>query len=131
VPHPCRDTKNHTMLSPDRHQGGLKTTNALAFTPPTQFDKPEFARKPLIRCVCGPLARACLLRVCMRQQEGCMCSLIATGFPLHLVLVRAHPNCCQLKRVCAICTAASSCRDTFYRKTNIAFPSGCDATTDQ
>lgn len=45
----CRDTKNHTMLSPDRHQGGLKTTNALAFTPPTQFDKPEFARKPLIR----------------------------------------------------------------------------------
>lgn len=47
--HFCRDTKNHTMLSPDRHLGGQLTTNALMFTPPNQFDKPEFARKPLIR----------------------------------------------------------------------------------
>jgi len=47
--HCCRDTKNHTMLSRDRHLGGQLTTNALTFTPPNQFDKPEFARKPLIR----------------------------------------------------------------------------------
>lgn len=45
----CRDTKNHTMLAHDRNLGGQVTTNTLAFRPPTQFDKPEFARKPLIR----------------------------------------------------------------------------------
>lgn len=46
-----RDTKNHTMLCRDRHLGGQLTTNALMFTAPNQFDKPEFARKPLIRWV--------------------------------------------------------------------------------
>lgn len=49
APGHCRDTKNHTMLSHDRQLGGQLTTNALMFTPPSQFDKPEFARKPLIR----------------------------------------------------------------------------------
>lgn len=39
------------MLSPERHLGGQLTTNTLMFTAPSQFDKPEFARKPLIRCV--------------------------------------------------------------------------------
>lgn len=63
-----RDTKNRTMLSHERSLGGQLTTNRLAFTPPTSFDKPEFARKPLIR-------------------------------------------------------------DSFFRKTNVVFPPGCDATT--
>lgn len=44
-----RDTKNSTMLTHDRNLGGQLTTNRLAFTAPTEFDKPEFARKPLIR----------------------------------------------------------------------------------
>lgn len=44
-----RDTKNATMLSHERNLGGQLTTNKLAFSPPTDFDKPEFARKPLIR----------------------------------------------------------------------------------
>jgi hypothetical protein len=37
------------MLSHERSLGGQLTTNTLMFTPPNQFDKPEFARKPLIR----------------------------------------------------------------------------------
>lgn len=44
-----RDTKNHTMLSPERHLGGQLTTHTLMYAPPNAFDKPEFARKPLIR----------------------------------------------------------------------------------
>ncbi len=63
-----RDTKNRTMLSMERNLGGQLTTNRMAFGAPTTFDKPEFARRPLIR-------------------------------------------------------------DTFYRKTNVVFPPGCDATT--
>jgi hypothetical protein len=63
-----RDTKNRTMLSRERDYNGQLTTSRLHFQPPTEFDKPEFARKPLIR-------------------------------------------------------------DTFYRKTNIIFPPGCDSTT--
>lgn len=49
---------------------------------------------------------------------------------VNLVMVRAHPYCCRLKGRHVV-VVALSCRDTSYRKTNIAFPSGCDATTDQ
>lgn len=61
-----RDTLNRTALTRERQHGGQLTTNTLAYAPPSSFDKPEFARKPLIR-------------------------------------------------------------DTFYRKTNIVFPPGCNA----
>eukprot|EP00879_Flechtneria_rotunda_P018872 GHRR01019809.1.p2 GENE.GHRR01019809.1~~GHRR01019809.1.p2 ORF type:complete len:102 (-),score=41.36 GHRR01019809.1:295-600(-) len=63
-----RDTKNRTMLSQERTMGGLMTTNTLSMAAPNTFDKPDFARKPLIK-------------------------------------------------------------NTFYRKTNVVFPPGCDATT--
>eukprot|EP00877_Chromochloris_zofingiensis_P001293 jgi/Chrzof1/11164/Cz05g26090.t1 len=44
-----RDTKNRTMLSHERNLGGMMTSSKLAFQPPADFSKPEFARKPLIR----------------------------------------------------------------------------------
>lgn len=44
-----RDTRNRTMLSHDRNLGDTLTTNALVYTPPTDFTKPDYARKPVIR----------------------------------------------------------------------------------
>lgn len=44
-----RDTKNRTVLSKDRTNGGQMTTHLLTFQPPTEFEKPEHARKPLVR----------------------------------------------------------------------------------
>jgi hypothetical protein len=44
-----RDTKNKTMLSFDRQQGSLMTSQKLSFQPPTDFSKPEHAHKPLIQ----------------------------------------------------------------------------------
>mmetsp|Transcript_24638 Transcript_24638/g.67143 ORF Transcript_24638/g.67143 Transcript_24638/m.67143 type:complete len:243 (-) Transcript_24638:467-1195(-) len=44
-----RDTKNRTMQSKDRNLGQTMTTNALTYTPPSDFVKPDYARKPVIR----------------------------------------------------------------------------------
>uniref|UniRef100_A0A7R9V582 Uncharacterized protein n=1 Tax=Chlamydomonas euryale TaxID=1486919 RepID=A0A7R9V582_9CHLO len=44
-----RDTKNKCQLSTNRQYGGTMTTNTLAFQAPTEFEKPEHARKPLVR----------------------------------------------------------------------------------
>lgn len=44
-----RDTKNRTMHTHDRNTGAQATTHNLAYQPPTDFSKPEHARKPLIR----------------------------------------------------------------------------------
>ena len=44
-----RDTRNRTALSHDRHMGGALTSSLIAFQPPTEFSKPEFANKPLIQ----------------------------------------------------------------------------------
>uniref|UniRef100_A0A7S0R644 Flagellar associated protein n=1 Tax=Chlamydomonas leiostraca TaxID=1034604 RepID=A0A7S0R644_9CHLO len=44
-----RDTRNRTMLSTDRSFGGTMTTHNLTYTPPTEFEKPEHAHKPLVR----------------------------------------------------------------------------------
>lgn len=44
-----RDTKNPTMLAKDRQLGTMATTSLIAFQAPTDFHKPEYARKPLVR----------------------------------------------------------------------------------
>jgi len=44
-----RDTKNKTMLATDRNFGGQMTSHLLSFQAPTDFTKPEHARRPLIR----------------------------------------------------------------------------------
>lgn len=44
-----RDTQNPTMQTKDRFLGDSITTNALTYGPPTDFQKPDYARKPLIR----------------------------------------------------------------------------------
>jgi hypothetical protein len=45
-----RDTHNRTLMSLERSTGqGPVTTNRLAFAAPTLHEKPEFARRPLIR----------------------------------------------------------------------------------
>lgn len=44
-----RDTRNRTMKSKDRDLGNTMTTNALTYTPPANFSKPDYARKPVIR----------------------------------------------------------------------------------
>lgn len=44
-----RDTKNKTILSKDRELGGLTTSHLLSYQAPTEFEKPEHARKPLVR----------------------------------------------------------------------------------
>jgi len=44
-----RDTRNRTMQSKDRNLGDTMTTNALTYTPPEDFIKPDYARKPVIR----------------------------------------------------------------------------------
>ena len=44
-----RDTLNRTMLSTERQYNGQLTSSRLAFQPPSDHSKPEFARKPLIR----------------------------------------------------------------------------------
>jgi hypothetical protein len=71
---PCtqvrRDTHNRTLLSRDRELGGRLTTHRLQFQAPGGLEKPEFARRPLIR-------------------------------------------------------------DTFFRRTNVAFPGNCDASGGQ
>jgi hypothetical protein len=89
------------MHSRERHLGGQLTTHALMFAPPDSFEKPEFARKPLIRCA-TPAHVGGLNPACRRTQ--CPPSPV-----LHRTL--------------------NAGRDGFYRKTNIMFPPGCDATT--
>lgn len=44
-----RDTRNRTMQSKDRNLGDTMTTNALTYTPPTEFVKPDYARKPVVK----------------------------------------------------------------------------------
>lgn len=44
-----RDTKNRTNLSKDRTFGGQTTSHLLSFQAPTDFEKPEHARKPIVR----------------------------------------------------------------------------------
>jgi len=44
-----RDTMNRTQLSHERHLGDTLTTNTLVYTPPTEFTKPDHARRPVIR----------------------------------------------------------------------------------
>lgn len=44
-----RDTKNKTRLTHDRAMGEKMTTTNLAFQPPQDFVKPEYANKPIIR----------------------------------------------------------------------------------
>lgn len=44
-----RDTMNPTHLRRERHMGTFKTTHCMAFTPPLDHAKPDFANKPIIR----------------------------------------------------------------------------------
>jgi hypothetical protein len=44
-----RDTKNPTHLSLDRNIGGQMTSNTLSFQAPVEFEKPEHARRPIVR----------------------------------------------------------------------------------
>ena len=44
-----RDTLNPTRHTHVRNMGKLMTTNLMAYSPPTDFNKPSYARKPIIR----------------------------------------------------------------------------------
>lgn len=44
-----RDTLNPTHLSRQRAYGNQRTTSLIAFQPPPEHSKPEFANKPIIR----------------------------------------------------------------------------------
>lgn len=44
-----RDTRNPTQLGKNRAFGTLSTTSLIAFTAPTEFHKPDYARKPIVR----------------------------------------------------------------------------------
>ncbi len=45
----ARDTKNKTHLSYERHFGSYRTTSMLTHAPPEEFNKPTYARKPVVR----------------------------------------------------------------------------------
>jgi len=45
----ARDTKNPTQLSVARDLGTYRTTTTMAHAPPENFEKPQFARKPVVR----------------------------------------------------------------------------------
>jgi hypothetical protein len=45
----ARDTENPVSFTRDRNLGAYRTAHTMAFQPPKEFDKPEYARKPLIR----------------------------------------------------------------------------------
>lgn len=44
-----RWTQNPTQISKDRNLGGQMTSQRLSYQPPTEFEKSEHARKPLVR----------------------------------------------------------------------------------
>lgn len=45
----ARDTKNKTHLSYERDFGSYRTTSMLTHAPPEEFNKPTYARKPVVR----------------------------------------------------------------------------------
>ncbi|KAL3141719.1 hypothetical protein ABBQ32_004402 [Trebouxia sp. C0010 RCD-2024] len=45
----ARDTKNPTAFEKERHLGTYRTTQSMAFAPPPEFHKPEYARKPIVQ----------------------------------------------------------------------------------
>ena len=45
----AHDTKNPTALGPERNLGSYRTTTSLAHGAPTEFQKPQFARKPVVQ----------------------------------------------------------------------------------
>ena len=45
----ARDTKNKTHLSYEREFGSYRTTSMIAHAPPEEFNKPTYARKPVVR----------------------------------------------------------------------------------
>lgn len=45
----ARDTKNKTHLSYEREFGSYRTTSMIAHGPPEEFNKPTYARKPVVR----------------------------------------------------------------------------------
>ena len=45
----ARDTKNKTHLSYERDFGSYRTTSMISHAPPEEFNKPTYARKPVVR----------------------------------------------------------------------------------
>ena len=45
----AHDTKNPTAIGPERNLGSYRTTTSLAHGAPSEFQKPQFARKPVVQ----------------------------------------------------------------------------------